>query len=639
VCGIAGYDGAFSPDLLLRMSGAVAHRGPDDEGTWRAPDRPVAFAHRRLAILDLSPAGHQPMHDGSGSLTITYNGEIYNFPELRAALEKEGVAFRSRSDTEVLLEGYRLWREALLPKLNGIFAFALWDAERRELLVVRDGAGVKPLYYAETAQGFLFASEMKAILCEPSVPRDLDPRALECHLVYLWAPTPLTMLRAVRKLEPGTALVVREGRIARRLRFTTAPAGPPEGERGAAPSAADAAAAVRRALERAVERQMLSDVPVGAFLSGGLDSSAVVALARRRTTERLQCFTIDLAQSGLKEEGLTDDLPYARQAARALDVDLHEIRVGPEMASELEAMVSHLDEPQADPAPLNVLFISRLARRHGIKVLLSGAGGDDLFAGYRRHLALRYERLWSGWPRALRRAVSEATGLLPARGGFLRRIRRAFQYADLSEDRRLLTYFFWIDPARARALYAPAWAASLDGWECGEPLLRTLERLPAQTPPLARMLSLEFHHFLADHNLNYTDKMAMACGVEVRVPFLDPDLVSLAASLPETLKIHGGSGKWILKESVRDLLPREILTRPKSGFGAPLRTWLRGPLRPMVDDLLSDRSLRSRGVFDPRAVRDLVEADRASRVDAAYTVLAMLCVELWCRRFLDRAAA
>ena len=638
MCGIAGYQGGFGPDLIERMSRAVAHRGPDDAGTWSAANHAVAFAHRRLAILDLSPAGHQPMHDRSGRLTITYNGEIYNFPALRAELEASGVTFRSRSDTEVLLEGYRQWGERLLAKLNGIFAFALWDAEQEALLVVRDGAGVKPLYYAETPGGFLFASELKAILCEPSVPRHLDPRALECHLVYLWAPTPLTMLRAVRKLEPGTALVVRDGRIVRRLRFYQAPAGALGGSAAAA-TADEAITAVRGALDRAVARQMLADVPVGAFLSGGVDSSAVVALARRHTPERLQCFTIDLAKSGLRKEGLTDDLPYAREAARALDVDLHEIRVGPEMADELPAMVEHLDEPQADPAALNVLFISRLARRHGLKVLLSGAGGDDLFAGYRRHLALRYESFWSAWPQPLRRAIQGATGLLPARGGFLRRVRRAFQYADRTPDRRLLTYFFWIDPARARSLYAPGWAGSLDGWDCGEPLLSTLERLPADAPPMARMLSLEFYHFLADHNLNYTDKMAMACGVEVRVPFLDPDLVALAAALPDTLKIRGGRAKWILKEAVRDLLPEAILTRPKSGFGAPLRTWLRGPLRPLVDDLLSERSLRARGVFDPRAVRDLIADDRHGRVDAAYTLLAMLCLELWCRRFLSGAAA
>jgi asparagine synthase (glutamine-hydrolysing) len=638
MCGIAGYQGRFGPDLIERMSAAVAHRGPDDTGTWSAPDSGVSFAHRRLAILDLSAAGHQPMHDRSGRLTITYNGEIYNFPDLRSELEAAGVTFRSRSDTEVLLEGYRLWGERLLARLNGIFAFGLWDAERRELLVVRDGAGVKPLYYAETPAGFLFASELKAILREPSVPRDLDPRALECHLVYLWAPTPLTMLRAVRKLEPGTGLFVRDGRIVRRLRFYETPLGVRPGD-VAATTVDEAKTAVRGALDRAVGRQMLADVPVGAFLSGGLDSSAVVALARRHTSERLQCFTIDLGGMGLREEGLTDDLPYAREAAKALDVDLHEIRVGPEMADELPAMVEHLDEPQADPAPLNVLFISRLARRHGLKVLLSGAGGDDLFAGYRRHVALLYESVWSAWPRSLRRALRSATERLPARGGFLRRVRRAFAYADQAPDRRMLAYLFWIDPARARSLYAPGWAHSLDGWDCGEPLLATLARLPADAPPLARMQAIDFFHFLADHNLNYTDKMAMACGVEVRVPFLDPDLVALAAALPDTLKVRGGRAKWILKEAMRGLLPEAILTRPKSGFGAPLRTWLRGPLRPLVEDVLSERSLRARGLFDPRAVRDLIEEDRRGRVDAAYTLLAMVCLELWCRRFAPSAAA
>jgi asparagine synthase (glutamine-hydrolysing) len=379
---------------------------------------------------------------------------------------------------------------------------------------------------------------------------------------------------------------------------------------------------------------MISDVPVGAFLSGGLDSSAIVALARRHRP-RLPCFAIDLSGHDLSDEGLTVDLPYARAAAHALEVDLHEIRVGPGITDHLETMVEQLDEPQADPAGLLVGLIANLARRHGIKVLLSGLGADDVFAGYRRHRALQYERAWSSWPRTMRRAVRGASRLLPARGP-LRRLRKGLAYVDRSPDARIVSYFFWIDPDRVRALYTPEWVGRLLDWDCSDPLLKTLEGQPSRWSPLSRMLGLERRHFLGDHNLNYTDKMAMASGVEVRVPFLDPDLVALADALPDDLKIHAGQGKWILREAVRDLLPDDILSRSKTGFGAPVRGWLRGPLRPLVDELLGERSLSERGFFRPSAVRALIMDDRRGRIDAAYTLLAMVCIELWCRRFLDR---
>jgi asparagine synthase (glutamine-hydrolysing) len=631
MCGIAGFSGDFERALLDRMNAVQSHRGPDDSGTVYLERDAIGLAHRRLSIIDLSPAGHQPM-EGPGGDWIVYNGEIYNYRELRAELASQGVELRSQSDTEVLLHLYRRDGVEMLAKLNGMFAFALWDARERRLFLARDGMGVKPLYWAETPRGFLFASELKTLLLEPSLDRTLDARAIQQHLAFLWSTAPRTLLRSVRKLEPGWALLVRSGRIERRWQHYDLPYRS-EPQRI---SVADAAALVRQAIATAVERQMVADVPVGTFLSGGLDSSAVTAFAAQRTSgRRLSCFTIGFGEESFGVEGLSDDLPYARRVASHLDVDLHVIDVGPEMVDELEAMVWHLDEPTADPAPLNALFISALARRHGIKVLLSGAGGDDLFSGYRRHLALLGERSWGWLPRPARAGVAALARGLSTSRPLGRRVRKALAYADLDADERLASYFRWIEPEVLRSLYGPAIRSELEQVADIEPLLATQHRLPAGVHPLNRMLYLEAKHFLADHNLNYGDKMSMAVGVEARVPLLDPDVVALATSLPVEFKQRGAVGKWIFKKAMEPLLPRDVIYRPKSPFGAPLRTWLRGRLRPWLEECLSEPVLRRRGLFDPAAASELMRADRTGRIDGSYTLFAMLCVELWCRMFLD----
>ena len=389
MCGIAGFSGNLDIQLLRKMSDAILHRGPDDEGEFYDAAKGVGLAHRRLSILDVSPTGHQPMVSEDGAVVLVFNGEIYNFRELRMELEARGHRFRGHSDTEVLLALYMVKGEDLLPYLNGIFAFALWDARQRTLLLARDGLGVKPLYYAEGKSTVVFASELKALLRVSEVGRDVDPIALQHYLTYLWCPAPSTLVRSVKKLEPGCALVVRNGRIDRQWRFYQLPFHDvPE-----TMSESEAIHQTRDALRTAVQRQMVADVPVGAFLSGGLDSSAVVAFARETSPgRRLKCFTMEMSAYDAAWEGIANDLPYAESAARYLDVDLHTIKVGPEMADDLSKMIYHLDEPQGDPAPLNVLSISRLAREHGVKVLLSGAGGDDIFTGYRRHRALMVER-------------------------------------------------------------------------------------------------------------------------------------------------------------------------------------------------------------------------------------------------------
>jgi asparagine synthase (glutamine-hydrolysing) len=631
MCGIAGFSGDFDERLLARMGSAIAHRGPDDHGSWFDAAHRVGLAHRRLSIIDLSPRGHQPMWDVTRTVATVYNGEIYNYRELRDELVADGYRFDSQCDTEVLLNLYLRDGAKMLERLNGIYAFALWDTRRHELLVARDGLGVKPLYYAATARGVLFASELKALLQEPSIDRSLDPEALRSHLTYLWCPSPITMLKSVRKLPPGTALTVRDGRIEKTwtfydLPYRQEPVDWPE---------LDAAVQVRKYLQQAVDRQLVSDVPVGAFLSGGLDSSSVVALAQRRLgRQRMQCFTIGFEDPQARAEGMGADLPYAERVAQHVGADLHTIYVGSEMVEDLPRMIFHLDEPQADPAPINALYISRLAREHGIKVLLSGAGGDDLFTGYRRHYALQMEPLWSWLPLGVRRLMRRTSEHIHPTTESRRRLAKAMRYAEYQGDRRIESYFWWIAPEIAAGLFTPELRAQFE--PPGEHVVaRTLAALPPSVPPLHRMLYLEGKYFLADHNLNYVDKVSMANGVEVRVPLLDPDLVSLAARLPLHYKQRGSVGKWVLRQAMTPYLPHDVLYRKKAGFGAPLRHWLRGELRPLVADVLSERSLRERGIFDPAAVARLVSHNAERRLDATYTIFSMLCCELWCRMFVD----
>lgn len=495
------------------MSGAVAHRGPDGDGVFEDREACIGLAHRRLAVIDLSSAGYQPMTDEIGRAVVTYNGEIYNIRELRHELTAAGYRFRGHSDTEVLLKLYLHHGTEMLARLNGIFGFAIWDVGRRELFLARDALGVKPLYYTTTALGFIFASEIKALLCEDSVSRTLNPAAVGRHLTFLWSPAPETILRDVEKLEPGAAMLVVNGEVRRHWRYYDLPFGGPKAN---LPVAA-ACEALRQTLDRAVERQMVADVPVGAFLSGGLDSSAVVASARKFTHERLQCFTIAFEDTAaMAEEGLTEDLPYAKRVASHLGVDLKTILVGPDMIRHLEDMIYHLDEPQADPAALNAYFIATLARENGIKVLLSGAGGDDIFTGYRRHYALQMERLWAWLPPGARSAIGMAAGHLPTGPVSTRRLRKAFEHAGLHDHARIVSYFYWLDPVLARDLLAPDFRSGLTGDSIVDPLTSALDALPSGASKLDRMLHLDSRFFLSDHNLNYTDRMTMAHGVEAR---------------------------------------------------------------------------------------------------------------------------
>jgi len=630
MCGIVAYCGNFNPASLSAVARCIAHRGPDDSDVFIDVAAGVGLAHTRLSIIDLSLLGHQPMFDDTGGVAVVFNGEIYNYRELRAELEAKGHSFKGHSDTEVLLHMYLEVGDAMLPRLNGIFGLAIWDSRSRRMLVARDALGVKPIYFAETARGFSLCSELKGLLkLEPDL-RRLDCAALDRYLTFLWCPGEGTPLEGVRKVLPGEALEVVDGKIARRWTWYQLPAfrgvQPDLGER-------DAIAGTERAVRAAVHRQMVADVPVGAFLSGGLDSSAVVAFARELNPD-IRCFTIEA--SGGQEEGETDDLPYARRVASHLGVPLDVVRIDADrMAGDLQRMVVQLDEPLADPAPLNVLYICQLAREQGLKVLLSGAGGDDLFTGYRRHRAIAMERYWSWLPSGARAALENATSRLDHRKASFRRLAKLFRGAALDGDSRIASYFEWSRRSDRISLYSPDFLERLGSSRAADPMLEFIAPLPRSVPPLERMLALDQRFFLADHNLTYTDKMSMAVGVEVRVPLLDLELVDFAARIPPALKQRGQVGKWVFKRAMEPYLPNDIIYRPKSGFTAPLRKWLRSDLRPFVHDLLGPDSVRRRGLFRPEGVSALVAANEAGRVDANHAVLALLCIEIWCRAYLD----
>ncbi len=630
MCGIAGFQGGYGRDLLTRFNVRQQHRGPDDQDIWYDSVDRIGLAHRRLSIIDLSPEAAQPMCDESGNIQLVCNGEIYNFRELRSFLESKGYSFKTQCDVEVLIHLYDFEGPDMLDRLNGMYALAIWDRRKKSLFLAVDHARIKPLYYAETPNGFVFASEIKALLEVPDLDRSINPNAIHYHLAYLWCPAGDTMLKAVRKCEPGQALMVEEGRIQRIWTHE-----PPHYH---APIRAiderDAIAALTEELEAAVERQMVSDVPVGAFLSGGLDSSLIVALMAKHTeAASLPCYTIKSAIGA--HRGWVDDLPYARQAAQHLGVKLTEIEITPPSADDVASMIYTLDEPQSDIAPINALLISARARQDGVKVLLSGAGGDDVFSGYRRHIALRLERYWGWLPSSLRRAVRQGSRLAPGGTGWGRRLQTAFRSADRPQDERLMSTFFWSDRDVRSELYSSDFHAMVDGEPVLKPLVERFERLGSNVPDLNKLLYLEQQFFLADHNLNYTDKASMAESIEVRVPFLDRELMKFAATLPVDLKLNGTKTKYLLRKVAEPLLPRDVIYRPKVGFGAPLQEWLDNDLRGMVEDTLSRESLRNRGWFDPDAVDRLRADNKAGRIDAASTIFEMVCLELWMRRFVD----
>lgn len=634
MCGIAGYIGlsAASPSLLRSMAARIAHRGPDGEGYWTDERHGVGLAHRRLAIIDPTNAAAQPMASCGGRYQVIFNGEIYNYRLLAEQLSRRGYVFNARSDTAVLGPLYDLHGAAMLPMLSGIFAFALWDREKHELLVARDALGVKPLYYTALPGGAVaFASELKALLAVPGLDTQLDAKALSDYLTYLWSPGERTPLRGIKKLPPGTMLHVGKA-------LTVSPWVEP-----AAPIAAGSNGTAReltsglcRLLDQVVADQCISDVPIGAFLSGGVDSSAVVAAMTATGHKPARAYCIGFRGKGMADEGFDDDLKHAREVARLHDVKLSPVIVDAPTGHDLETLVHMLDEPQADPAALYVAAICAAARADGIKVLLGGTGGDDVFSGYRRHKAAA---LRARLPASCLRLFRGALGLAKrASAGPMRRRLGKLAYMFDGGDDRFLLRSFEFNPRHDAVVCLSDDVARELAKDKGD----WLEAAIAQNrdwPLVERMLDLDLHGFLPDHNLNYTDKAGMAHGIEVRVPLVDRRLIDFAKRVPWQLKTGLRQEKWIFRQAVAHRLPRSVLARKKTGFGGPIRHWIAGNLRTTVGDVIHSRSFRERGLFDARRVSRLLDDAVQNRRDGAYLILAVVLLELWMRAFADRASA
>jgi len=634
MCGIAGYAGLHRPEILGPMCDALAHRGPDAEGTWHDREAGVGLGHRRLAIIDLSSAGRQPMANADGSVWLSYNGEIYNFPEHRERLARKGYPFRSHTDTEVLLALYDEQGLDFLEQLNGIFAFALWDSRERRLLLARDHAGIKPLYYSWDGRRLYFASEIKALLTIPEIPRELHLPAVADYLTFLWVPGEQTLLSSVKKLEPGHFLLWQDGKLDGRRWFHL------DYEPDETRTEEDWVEDVHDTFLRTTARQMVSDVPLGAFLSGGLDSSSIVACMRHAfPTRDITTYTVQIASGSMAQEQGVEDYPYAQEVARALDVELKSILLRPDVIDLLPRMIYHLDEPDADPAVFPSYLISKLARDDGTTVLLSGTGGDEVFFGYRSHLAYRlYERF--GWlqSRSGAGAMALATWLSSSVLGVQNRLsRRLAKFGrGLRETglRRHLALSDWSTEPVRRGLLTPAvtQATAAGIPEC-------LQRYGDEFVGRGE-INLHSHllvqTFLAAHNFLYTDKTSMAVSLEARVPFMDVELMRLCARIPEHVKLHGRTTKWVLKQAMKRHLPNHLVERKKTGFGAPLRQWLQDDLREVTRAVRAPEHVRARGLFRPEAVQEVLRANDAGRADHAYLIYALLNLELWMQTFLDR---
>jgi len=613
---------------LARMSAVLHHRGPDATGAvWFAEHR-SGFAHNRLAIIDLTATGAQPMASADRRHWIAFNGEIYNYRELRRELETLGHVFRGSSDTEVLLQGLIRWGDACLDKLDGMFAFAWLDRHTGRVLLARDHLGIKPLYYADVPGGLVFASEIKALLQLPGVKIERDDRALRNPSFFLLSPD--TGFTGIQKLPPAHALSVHNGTTRLWRYWSIEPSETLTGE-------TEAIETIGGLIEQAVERQMISDRPIGSFLSGGLDSSLVSALMRQHTSAPIDAFTITFSGADQRFEQSSDDGVYARRVAQHFGFRLHEFEVEPKITELLPLLVWHMDEPLSDPAVINTFLMSRAARDLGIVVLLNGVGGDEVFGGYRKYLAClragQYQRALPAWARTAMRGVAGRIPVATANRGLLlaRWAKRFFSYADLPETERYLASDLSLSSARYRDLFGADYHRS-PFWERQRP---TLEG--NHVSYLTRMCLNDTRVFLPEHNLTYSDKAAMAASIETRPPLVSKDVVTAMFRAAPDLRIRGGVQKYLLKRIGERHLPHAVVHRAKASFNSPLRAWIRGPLAPIVDDLLSERQLRARGLYDPAVARRMIDDDRAGKDDHSMWIWTMLTVEVWHRTFFDRA--
>ncbi|MCI0371714.1 MAG: asparagine synthase (glutamine-hydrolyzing) [candidate division NC10 bacterium] len=627
MCGIAGklnFDRArqVEPDLLARMNAVMAHRGPDDAGVYCAG--PVGLAHRRLSIIDLSPAGHQPMSNEDGTIWITFNGEIYNFPDLREDLIRRGHRFRSKTDTETVLHLYEEDGPACVRALRGMFAFAIWDGRTRTMLLARDRLGKKPLYYQIDHRGLRFASEIKAILLDPEVEVTPDAEAIHHYLSFGYVPHPGTAYCGIRTLPPAHVATLRDGQLTLerywRLRYGAKHPG----------TEADLARELLRRLEEAVRIRMISDVPLGAFLSGGIDSSAVVAMMSRHAAEPVRTFSIGF------EAAEYDERRYARLIAERFGTRHEEFVVRPDAAGILPTLVWHYDQPYADSSAIPTYYVAQVTRQH-VTVALNGDGGDEGFAGYERYVAQRLAGRLDWLPAAARRRLRAALGLVPRgvrRGSLLARGRRFLDGLLQPPDRRYSRWVFHFTADRKAELYQPDFAAAVSAPESEELLVRAFQTSDGLNMVDA-LLDVDTRTYLPDDLLVKVDVASMAHALEARSPFLDHELLEFAAGVPSHLKLRGTEKKVLLRRALRGILPDAVLDRPKMGFGVPIDRWFRDELRPLAYDTLLSRRAADRGYFRPEVVRAYLDEHVRGQAHWHYLLWNLLMLELWHCTFID----
>jgi asparagine synthase (glutamine-hydrolysing) len=627
MCGIAGcYQQADGHKLTDIMTERIAHRGPDSGALWGHEDERVSIhlGHRRLSIIDLSASANQPFI--KGGLTLVYNGELYNYRELRAELEKKGARFITNGDTEVVLEAWRYWGPEALPRFRGMFAFAIADTKTGELALARDPLGIKPLLYLRRGNGIVFASELKALLAALGPELKIEPGAMVASMLYYWVPEQRCSIQGVIKLPAGSwARFSPDGRHEEHCYWRV--------QDVAREAAAGPAADLKAIMEESVTAHMVADVPVSSFLSGGLDSSIITVLAHRQAAS-VDAYTITFRPEDQKLEAMPDDAIYARKVARQFGITLHEIEISPDIVDMLPKMVEILDEPIGDPAAINTLLMCQAARERGVKVLLSGMGADELFGGYRKHLACMVASRYNRLPGAIKAPAKLAVNAMPVSIGdrglrYPRWAKRFMTFAELPEEARFRRSYTMYDPQDLTALVGPELATCVDSVIDEHAAIYNDNDLDDE---INRMCLADTRLFMAGLNLTYTDRASMAASVEVRTPFVDLVVARAAFAVKGSDKIRGKTAKAALKDAAENWLPHEIVHRPKASFGAPLRAWVRNDLREVINDVLVGGELTQLGMLRKEQVTRLIADEQAGREDFAKQIWQLLSMELWYRQ-------
>jgi asparagine synthase (glutamine-hydrolysing) len=643
MCGIAGMAGVVDRELLQSMLAVTRHRGPDDTGIFvsgNTVESSVGLGNNRLSIIDLSHAGHQPMSNEDESVWVAYNGEVFDFSKLREELVRRGHKFKSHTDTEVIVHLYEDCGAGMVDHLNGMFAIAIWDSKRQELLLFRDRVGIKPVYYSQIGPRLYFCSEIKGLLQAAEISREIDPIALGNYLDLQYVPAPRTLFKSIRKLEPGHFLSWKKGKVSITRFWDATPRSPRHGSVG------ELSAQFYSTLKDSVRRQLVSDVPVGLFLSGGLDSSAILACAASVHRGKLKAYNIAYPERHGRLEQSADDAFYAAVVAEKFGAELHQIKVEPDVVNLLPKVAYYLDDPVGDPHTVSTYLICAAAKPE-VTVLLSGQGADELFGGYRVHMIHRFAKLLSVIPASLRRGVLQRLvryvernrNLIPLTSpglllGICRVSEKYIQAAGRDPSDQFARARSFCDRGELNDLLAPG--LRCDAMETDWP--KKLEELFSSVKDaeaLDQVLYADVKTFLPDLNLNVADKLSMAASVEVRVPFLDNEVLDFALQLPPQAKISGLTQKRILRRAMQKRLPEGVLRRRKAAFGLPVRSWMQNELRPMMEDLLSEETIRRRGMLNPVAVREMVRQTTSGERDFTIRLWALMTLELWQQAYTD----